>query len=201
MPADRPEGLSRRQFLGVTGALAGAGIVARKAVAEEGDPSRPEGGLGPGPVDYTLKVNGTVQKVSAEPRATLLDVLRNPLDLTGAKAACDRGECGACTVLVDGRAVYACMTLALQARGREIRTVEGLSKGDQLHPVQKAFIEHDGFQCGFCTPGQVMSTVALLEANPSPSALDIRAGLCGNICRCGAYKGIFQAAAAAAKGR
>ncbi len=201
MPANHPDGLSRRQFLGVTGALAGAGMIAGKSVAEEGDPRRAGSGMGPGPVDFTLRVNGTDQKVSAEPRATLLDLLRNPLDLTGAKAACDRGECGACTVLVDGRSVYACMMFALQARGREIRTIEGLAQGDQLHPVQKAFVEHDGFQCGFCTPGQVMSTVALLEANPSPSAIDIRAGLCGNICRCGAYKGIFEAAAAAAKGK
>ncbi len=199
MPADRPEGLSRRQFLGVTGALAGAGMIVGKAVAEDG--AQKGAGLGPGPVSFTLKVNGADRQVTAEPRATLLDVLRGPLDLTGAKPACERGECGACTVLVDGKSVYACMMLALQGRGREIRTVEGLANGDQLHPVQKAFVEHDGFQCGFCTPGQVMSTVALLEANPSPSPLEIRAALCGNICRCGAYQGIFKAAAAAAKGK
>lgn len=190
--------LTRRDFLTLTGALAGAGMMAGRGRAEDGKPGGPEA-LGPGAVAFALKVNGEERKVTAEPRATLLDVLRDSLELTGAKKACDRGECGACTVLVDGRAVYACMMLALQARGREIRTVEGLSSGADLHPVQKAFVEHDGYQCGFCTPGQVMATVGLLEANPSPSAADIRAGLCGNLCRCGAYRGIFEAAAAAAK--
>lgn len=199
MANDRAEGLSRRDFLGVAGALAGAGFLAERASAGDGENHRGSLGLGPAPVDYSLRVNGADRKVSAEPRATLLDVLRNSLDLTGAKNACDRGECGACTVIVDGRAVYACMMLALQARGREIRTIEGLSNGETLHPVQAAFIEHDGYQCGFCTPGQIMSTVALLEKTPSPSPEGIRAGLCGNLCRCAAYRGIFEAASAAAK--
>ncbi|MCE9584429.1 MAG: (2Fe-2S)-binding protein [Planctomycetes bacterium] len=201
MPADRPDGISRRDFLTVTGALTGAGLLAGKSSAEDGAKGKGPAGLGPEAVGYTLRVNGEDRAVSAEPRATLLDVLRNSLDLTGAKSACDRGECGACTVIVEGRSVYACMMLALQARGKEIRTVEGLSRGDTLHPVQAAFIEHDGYQCGFCTPGQVMSTVALLEKTPSPSPEGIRAGLCGNICRCAAYSGIFEAAAAAAKAK
>jgi xanthine dehydrogenase YagT iron-sulfur-binding subunit len=201
MPAERPEGLSRRDFLGVTGALAGAGLLSGKAAAEDEDLRKAAGGLGPEAVKFGLRVNGKECEVSAEPRATLLDVLRDSLDLTGAKKACDRGECGACTVIVDGKSVYACMVLALQARGRDVRTVEGLANGDKLHAVQAAFIEHDGYQCGFCTPGQVMSTVALLEKNASPSDGQIRAGLCGNICRCAAYNRIFDAAAAASKAK
>ena len=201
MSASKPDGLSRRDFLSVTGALAGAGLLAGNSAAEDGDNRKAAGGLGPEPVKIGLRVNGKDHEVTAEPRATLLDVLRDSLDLTGAKKACDRGECGACTVIVDGRAVYACMMLALQARGREVRTVEGLAKGEDLHPVQAAFVEHDGYQCGFCTPGQVMATVALLEKTPSPSGDQIRAGLCGNLCRCAAYKGIFEAAAAASKAK
>ncbi|MEK7469367.1 MAG: (2Fe-2S)-binding protein [Planctomycetota bacterium] len=201
MPADRPEGLSRRDFLSVTGALAGAGMLAGKSSAEDEDLRKAGGGLGPAPVKFGLRVNGNDHEVTAEPRATLLDVLRDSLDLTGAKNACDRGECGACTVIVDGKAVYACMMLALQARGREIRTIEGLAKGEDLHPVQAAFIEKDGYQCGYCTPGQVMATVALLEKTPSPSGDQIRAGLCGNLCRCAAYNRIFEAAASAAKAK
>jgi xanthine dehydrogenase YagT iron-sulfur-binding subunit len=196
------DGLSRRDFLNLTGALAGAGMLAGGARAQDGEGQRPlPKGLGPGTVEYALKINGKDHKVAAEPRATLLDVLRDTLDYTGAKKACDRGECGACTVIVDGRSVYACMVLALQARGRDVRTVEGLASGETLHPVQQAFLEHDGFQCGFCTPGQVMSAVALLEKIPSPDLDQIRAGLCGNLCRCAAYNKIFEAARAAARGK
>lgn len=201
MPANRPEGLSRRDFLSVTGALAGAGLIAGKSAAEEEKLRKAAGGLGPEAVKLSLRINGKDHEITAEPRATLLDVLRDSLDLTGAKKACDRGECGACTVIVDGKAVYACMMLALQARGRDIRTVEGLATGETLHPVQAAFLEKDGYQCGFCTPGQVMATVALIEKTPSPSDEQIRAGLCGNICRCAAYNRIFDAAAAASKAK
>ena len=201
MSASKPDGLSRRDFLSVTGALAGAGILAGKTSAEDDDNRKGAAGLGPDPVAFKLRVNGKDHDVAVEPRATLLDVLRDSLDLTGAKNACDRGECGACTVIVDGKAVYACMMLALQARGREIRTIEGLANGETLHPVQAAFIEKDGYQCGYCTPGQIMATVALLEKTPSPSGDQIRAGLCGNLCRCAAYNRIFEAAAAASKAK
>ena len=196
--APRKDGLSRRDFLGVTGALAGAGLLAGGRAGAEPEKEGPRA-LGPGPVEFTLRINGQDQKLAAEPRATLLDVLRDRIGLTGAKKACDRGECGSCTVLLDGRPVYACMMLALQARGREIKTVEGLASGDALHPVQQAFVEHDGMQCGFCTPGQVVATVALLEKNPNPTLDDVKAGLSGNLCRCAAYNRIFEAALAASK--
>jgi aerobic-type carbon monoxide dehydrogenase small subunit (CoxS/CutS family) len=199
---ERKDGLSRRDFLGVAGALgAAAGLGSASARAEDGENRKGPAGIGPGAAEVSLTVNGAAVKVVTEPRATLLDVLRDDLGLTGAKKACDRGECGACTVHVDGRAVYACMLPVLHARGRDVRTVEGLSSGDDLHPVQAAFIEHDGYQCGFCTPGQVMATAALLKSNPGPSLDEVKAGLCGNLCRCAAYNKIFEAALAAAKAK
>jgi xanthine dehydrogenase YagT iron-sulfur-binding subunit len=137
--------------------------------------------------------------VAVEPRTTLLDVLRGPLGLTGTKPGCERGECGACTVLVDGRTRYSCMTLALEAEGTEITTVEGLLRGEGLGDVQQAFVEHDGFQCGFCTSGQVMAVEGLLRANRQPSAREIREAVSGNLCRCGAYAHIFKAAGRAAE--
>ena len=146
-----------------------------------------------------LTVNG--RKVSLEVGAneTLLDVLRDKLDLTGAKRVCDRGECGGCTVHLDGAPVYACMFLAIRADGRTVKTVEGLAKGDTLHPVQEAFIEKDGYQCGFCTPGFLMTTSAFLEKNPDPSLDEIKHTLSGNLCRCGNYAKIYGAVEAAAK--
>jgi xanthine dehydrogenase YagT iron-sulfur-binding subunit len=142
-----------------------------------------------------LTVNGDRKDVLIEdPRVTLLDLLRERLDLTGTKKGCDRGQCGACTVLVDGRRINACLTLAVSLDGAEVLTIEGLADGDQLHPVQAAFIAHDGFQCGFCTPGQIMSAVGLLregEAGDDPER--IREGMSGNLCRCGAYAGITEA--------
>jgi xanthine dehydrogenase YagT iron-sulfur-binding subunit len=146
-----------------------------------------------------LTVNG--RKVSLEVGAneTLLDVLRDKLDLTGAKRVCDRGECGGCTVHLDGAPVYACMFLAIRADGRTVKTVEGLAKGDTLHPVQEAFIEKDGYQCGFCTPGFLMTTSAFLEKNPAPSLDEIKNALSGNLCRCGNYAKIYGAVEAAAK--
>jgi len=153
---------------------------------------------GPEAVPVTLHVNGKAFQVCVEPRRTLVSVLREELGLTGAKHGCGRGQCGACTVMMDGETVYACMTLAVDCQGREIRTVEGVAQGDALHPVQEAFIEHDGYQCGFCTPGQVVSAVALLEHNPHPTEKEVRREMAGNLCRCGAYPNIVKAVLAAA---
>ena len=146
-----------------------------------------------------LTVNGRKVSLKVGANETLLDVLRDKLDLTGAKRVCDRGECGGCTVHVDGAPVYACMVLAARADGRTIRTIEGLAEGDKLHPVQEAFIEKDGYQCGFCTPGFIMSTSAFLAKNPAPSLDEIKQALSGNICRCGNYAKIYGAVDAAAK--
>jgi aerobic-type carbon monoxide dehydrogenase small subunit (CoxS/CutS family) len=162
---------------------------------------------GPDEVDVSVCVNGREVRVWVEPRRTLLSVLREELGLTGAKRGCGRGTCGACTVLLEGRpelgepsgwyTVYACMTLAVDCVGRSVRTVEGLAQGEALHPVQEAFIEHDGYQCGFCTPGQIMSAVALLEQNPQPTEAEIKREMAGNVCRCGAYPNIVRAVQAA----
>jgi len=153
---------------------------------------------GPGAVDVALEVNGDGVTVHVPPHRTLLDTLRETLGLTGAKRVCDEGTCGACTVLLDGEPVYSCLTLAVACAGRAVRTVEGLSN-DGLHPVQQAFIDHDAFQCGFCTPGQIMSCVALLERNASPTPEDVLRAVSGNLCRCGAYPNIVAAALSAAK--
>ncbi len=143
----------------------------------------------------SLTVNGEQRNVDLEdPRVTLLDLLRERFDLTGTKKGCDRGQCGACTVLVDGRRINSCLALALSLDGAEVVTIEGLAGGDQLHPVQTAFIAHDGFQCGFCTPGQIMSAVGLIAEGQAGSDPErIREGMSGNLCRCGAYQGITEA--------
>ena len=154
--------------------------------------------IGPGAVDVAFEVNGDAVTVHVPPHRTLLDTLRETLGLTGAKRVCDEGTCGACTVLVDGRPVYSCMTLAVACADRAVETVEGLSK-DGLHPVQQAFIDHDAYQCGFCTPGQIMSCVGLLRENTSPTSEDVLRAVSGNLCRCGAYPNIVAAALAAAK--
>jgi xanthine dehydrogenase YagT iron-sulfur-binding subunit len=154
---------------------------------------------GPEKVPLAFRVNGRAVQVWVEPRRTLLSVLREELGLTGAKLGCGQGTCGACTVILDGRTVYGCLTLAIDCEGREVRTVEGLAQGDALHPVQAAFVEHDGYQCGFCTPGQIMSAVAILEAIPRPTAEDIRREMAGNLCRCGAYPNILSAVLAASQ--
>jgi xanthine dehydrogenase YagT iron-sulfur-binding subunit len=146
-------------------------------------------------LSISLTVNGVARQVAVDdPRVTLLDLLRERLDLTGAKKGCDRGQCGACTILVDGRRINSCLALALSHDGGNILTVEGLAHGDALHPVQAAFIAHDGFQCGFCTPGQIMSAIGLIEegqAGDDPER--VREGMSGNLCRCGAYAGITDA--------
>jgi xanthine dehydrogenase YagT iron-sulfur-binding subunit len=144
-------------------------------------------------VPVTLEVNGVKHQLSVEPRVTLLDLLREQLDLTGTKKGCDLGQCGACTVHVDGCRVNSCLTLAVIVNGKKITTIEGLAKGDQLHPMQEAFIKHDGFQCGYCTPGQIMSAVACIREGHANSADEVREYMSGNICRCGAYPNIVDA--------
>jgi len=157
-------------------------------------PSSPTGAFaGPGPADLALEVNGRPVQLRVAPHRTLLDALRDELGLTGTKKVCDEGTCGACTVLVDGRAIYSCMTLAHTCAGRQVETIEGLGRDGTLHPVQQAFIDHDAYQCGFCTPGQVMSLVGLLRANDAPTAEDVTAAVTGNLCRCGAYPNIVAA--------
>lgn len=150
-------------------------------------------------IPVTLTVNGEQYDVLVQARRTLLDTLRDDLGLTGTKKVCDMGNCGACTVIVDDRTQYSCLMLAVECEGRQIRTVEGLETEDGLHPVQQAFIEEDAFQCGFCTPGQVLSVVSLLERNPRPSEDAVRVAVSGNLCRCGAYPKIFKAAQNAAR--
>ncbi|MBI4604535.1 MAG: (2Fe-2S)-binding protein [Planctomycetes bacterium] len=204
--------LSRRRFLQALGLGATVVGIPEEGVLGHALPPEPvqeagaPGELGPGPVPVTLKVNGQPLKLLVEPRVTLLDALRNhlradsgePVDLTGAKRVCDRASCGACTVILDGRTAYACTVLAVDAQDREIRTVDGLEAEGKLHPVQEAFVHEDGLQCGFCTPGFVMSAVALLEANPHPTREEILRGLDGNICRCGTQCGVVKAVEAAA---
>jgi xanthine dehydrogenase YagT iron-sulfur-binding subunit len=154
---------------------------------------------GPHPVPVALTINGTRHDLTIEPRVTLLDALREYANLPGTKKGCDQGTCGACTVLVNGRRIDSCLTLAIMHTGDRITTIEGLADGDRLHPMQAAFLEHDGFQCGYCTPGQILSAVALLAEKRPLDDGSIREFMSGNICRCGAYKNIVDAVAAAGK--
>jgi aerobic-type carbon monoxide dehydrogenase small subunit (CoxS/CutS family) len=184
---------SRRSFIKTAGA--GAAIAGASVEAQDKKPLV----IGPDASTITLTVNGAPRQVTVEPRVTLLRALRNELEITGAKEVCDRGGCGACTVLMDGRIVNACMLMAWDAVGHEITTVESFGTPEKLSPVQAAFVECDGYQCGFCTPGMVVSSTALLKKNPSPSLDEIKAGLAGNLCRCGTYSRIFEAVDKAAK--
>jgi aerobic-type carbon monoxide dehydrogenase small subunit (CoxS/CutS family) len=187
---------SRRSFLKTAGVGAAASTVV--GVGAKGEAAQV---LGPDAVTLTLRVNGAVQKVTVEPRVTLLDALRNHLDLTGAKQVCDRGGCGACTVLLDGEPVNSCLILAADAEGHEITTVEGLGTPEKVSPLQAAFVEKDALQCGFCTPGFVVAGTALLAKVPNPTLDQVKAGLAGNLCRCGTYGRIFEAVQAAAKAK
>ena len=197
-PTQRPEGgVTRRGFLGSVGAGA---VVAATGVARPGE-AVPEITSPEEMVRVALMINGRIHRLLVEPRWTLLFVLRERLAITGTKAGCERGECGSCTVLIDGQPRYACMTLAVEAEGTEITTVEGLLDGEELGTVQKAFVEEDAFQCGYCTPGQVMAAEGLLRINPSPSFDEIRCGMSGNLCRCGAYPHIVNAVDTAAKNK
>lgn len=184
--------VSRRDFFKTVGVSSLATSVLT-AVDAEAQATAPRA-FGPGEVPITLSINGRSQSLSVEPRMTLLDAVRNKLGLTGSKRVCDHGSCGACTMIVDGRAIYSCSTLAIDTQGKAVRTVEGLAQGTALHPVQQAFCDHDGLMCGFCTPGFVVAAVALLEKIPNPSPEVARKHLDGNICRCGTYVGVLQAA-------
>jgi len=197
-PAAATGGVSRRGFITSVGSGA-IGVAAAGALVQGAPPQAQAEAVKAGDVSaITLTVNGRKQKMLVEARWSLLYVLRDHLGLTGTKVGCERGECGACTVLIDGTARYACLTLAVEADGHEITTVEGLMTGEELGPTQRAFAEEDAFQCGYCTPGQVMAAEGLLRANPSPNLDQIRQGMAGNICRCGTYAHIFKAVAKAA---
>jgi len=198
---DRPDtpnsGVSRRNFLKGTGLVLSVPLVAGVRVVDVAGAEVKV--YGPGKIPITLEINGAKRTTSVEPRVTLLDTLRNELDLTGAKRVCDRGTCGACTVIVNGKPVYSCSMLAVEAQGKKITTVEGLEQNGKLHPVQQAFIDNDAQQCGFCTPGFVVACKAFLDKYPNPTPEQVAKGLGGNTCRCGTYMGIKAAVAQAAQ--
>ncbi len=191
-------GFSRRGFISgagiATGAL-GTGLLVQEAEAAP----PPAKVMGPGPVPITLNLNGKPVNVTVEPRVTLCDALRNYLDMTGAKRVCDRGTCGACTVLMNGKSVYSCTVLAIDAQGKSIETIEGIGSPENLHPVSAAFWSNDGQQCGYCTPGFVMACKGFLAENPNPTLDDLKHGLGGNLCRCGTYSGVKPAVLEAAR--
>ncbi|HET7696835.1 MAG TPA: (2Fe-2S)-binding protein [Vicinamibacterales bacterium] len=193
MPRRKDEpGFSRRSFLKTVG----AGGVAAGVLSQTSNVDAQAANVhGPGAVPISLNVNGQMVRLQVEPRVTLLDALRTRVTppLTGAKRVCDRGACGACTMIADGKTIYACSTLAIEAQGRRIRTVESFTQGTVLHPVQQAFCDKDGLMCGFCTPGFVTSAVALLERTPKPTVEQARRALDGNICRCGTYVRVLEA--------
>ncbi|OLT06576.1 hypothetical protein BJF90_16015 [Pseudonocardia sp. CNS-004] len=191
-----PVEISRRTVLITAGAVTAVAAVPVTWTVIEGAAPPPAGSS---TAEVTLTVNGTVHRRTVEARVTLLDALREQLGLTGTKKGCDRGECGACTVIVDGNRIKSCLTLAVMRDGSEVTTVEGLADGDDLHPMQEAFIEHDAFQCGFCTSGQLMSAVALVEEGHAGSAEEIREWMSGNLCRCGCYPGIVAAVGEASR--
>lgn len=204
-PEKKLPDLSRRSFIkgaGIASVAASAGALLADRVLEAAP--RPKAGgtggvVGPGEVPMTLKINGQIRKLNLEPRVMLLDALRNHLDLTGAKKVCDRATCGACTVHLDGRAVYSCTTLAIDAQGRDITTIEGLEPTAGLHPMSQAFWDNDAQQCGFCTPGFVMACTAYVEHEPNVTYEGLQKSLGGNLCRCGTYMGVRQAVLDAAK--
>lgn len=189
--------LPRRRFLQGVGVGAAAALVAPELAQAQLQIDKE---IGEQPrVPIRLKINGDTYRLAVEPSATLLDTLRNQLDLTGTKRVCDRAECGACTVLFNGKPVYACMMLALDAQIGEVETIEALAAHGRLHPLQEAFVNHDALQCGFCTPGMVMALKGLLDHNPNPSPDDVKEAISGNLCKCGTYPKIFRAVQDAAK--
>ncbi len=193
---------SRREILGgsiyVTVGAGATGAVPTTATAAEGLEKRPPSAS---THDIVLRVNGSDRALKVESRMTLVEALRGPLELTGTKIGCNRGACSACTVWLEGEPVCSCTILAVEAAGRDITTIEGLARGDDLHPVQEAFVAHDAMQCGFCTPGMAMSAAALVERNPDPTAEDVERAISGHICRCGTYPHVVSATLAAAKAR
>jgi len=194
-PAKPTSRFSRRGFIqgvGIGGGSLGTGLLEKTAEAA------PAANVsGPGAVPITLQINGKPVKVTVEPRVTLLDALRNHLDMTGAKRVCDRGTCGACTVIMGGKTVYSCSVLAIDAQGKNIETIEGLAANN---PISTAFVNHDAQQCGYCTPGFVMATKGFLDKHPNPTYEDVKHGLGGNLCRCGTYMGVRKSALEAARG-
>ena len=190
-PIGQPEQDGRRSFMKQAGGLLGLALA--PPLIGQAERLTAMSKKVEGVTEMRLKVNGTVRTIQAEPRVTLLDALRERLDLTGTKKGCDHGQCGACTVLVDGKRVNSCLSLAVMAQGKEITTVEGLAKGEELHPLQQAFIDHDGFQCGYCTPGQLMTGVACLKEGHAKTDDSVREWMSGNLCRCGAYPNIVAA--------
>jgi len=199
------EGLSRRKFLkgvGIGGGVLSSGLLGAPLLTEEAAAqSGAAGVLGPGAVPVELTINGQRRTLQLEPRVTLLEALRDWIELTGAKKVCDRASCGACTVILDGMVVYSCSVLAIEAQGKNIQTVEGLAQGGALHPLQAAFIENDAQQCGFCTPGMVMASKACLDKHPNPTAEQIRLSMGGNLCRCGTYVGVAKSISDVARAR
>ncbi|MFY9741853.1 MAG: (2Fe-2S)-binding protein [Candidatus Sulfotelmatobacter sp.] len=190
-------GVSRRDFLKISGITAAIPIVTGPKIVMAAGEEIPV--HGPGKVEMEFSINGKAYAAKLEPRVTLLDALRDQFEITGAKRVCDRGECGACTVLMNGKIVYACSVLAIEAQHKAIVTVESLMQDGKLHPIQQAFVDNDASQCGFCTPGFVLACKALLDRKPSPTPEDIRCGLSGNLCRCGTYDGIRKAIEQAAE--
>jgi carbon-monoxide dehydrogenase small subunit/xanthine dehydrogenase YagT iron-sulfur-binding subunit len=195
------KGISRRGFLRGAGLTTAGSVVLNTGVlAFDGQASFAKGKLlGEGVVEIKMKVNGRMRTLAVEPRTTLADALRDHLGLTGTKVVCDRGSCSACTIFLDGKPVNSCMTMALDVGDQEVTTIEGIAKDDDLHPVQEAFIEHDATQCGYCTPGMVMTCVHLLDHNPNPDLKDVKHATRGNLCRCGTYPHVFKATLAAAE--
>jgi xanthine dehydrogenase YagT iron-sulfur-binding subunit len=195
---DQPDDPSRRSFV-LGSAAAAAAIVVSPILGSAAEATELVSKIDPNAIPVALTVNGTLHELRLDPRTTLLDALREHLDLTGTKKGCDQGACGACTVLIDGRRYNSCLTLAVMHGGQKITTIEGLAANGRLHPVQAAFIRNDGFQCGYCTPGQICSAVALLKEGHAGSDDEIREWMSGNICRCGAYGGIVEAVKEAVK--
>jgi len=193
--------VTRRGFIKGAGLSAAGAVILDHAELIAQEVGRGPAVMGPQAFPIVLNVNGKQHRISVEPRTTLAEAMRSQLNLTGTKIVCDRGSCSACTVMLGKTLVCSCMTLAADVGERRITTIEGLAQGEQLHPVQAAFIAHDGLQCGFCTSGMVMSCAALLERNPHPTMTDVKTAISGNICRCGTYPKVFEAALAASGGK